>query len=244
LDVDALIPSSGRPTTSTEQSRRDSYNDAGATINATVRYCPSVTNCPWSNAQWTGSRIRFGNGFTTDDVAGHEFTHAVTEFTSGLVYKNTSGAINESLSDVFGEFVDLESGSNDNAGVRWQMGGPPNGRIRDASDPPDAGDPTASAVLRAVRSESAKSTTGGPQQQATSSVICLPTATRSTINRVWHTSGVAIFYYRPMLICSRPVQTGTTCLRRCGGCGQPGLERGPEKQPISSLSRRGDRFAQ
>jgi Zn-dependent metalloprotease len=122
---------------------RDSYNDGGATINATVRYCPSVESCPWSNAQWTGSRIRFGNGYTTDDVTAHEFTHAVTDFTSGLVYANASGAMNESFSDVFGEFVDLTNGAgDDSAAVRWDMGEDlPNGRLRSMDDPPARGDP-------------------------------------------------------------------------------------------------------
>lgn len=122
---------------------RDSYNDFGATIHGTVRYCPSVTNCPWGNAQWTGSRIRFGNGYATDDVTAHEFTHAVTDFTSALVYANASGAINESFSDVWGEFVDLNNGAgDDSAAVRWDMGEDlPNGRLRSMDDPPARGDP-------------------------------------------------------------------------------------------------------
>jgi Zn-dependent metalloprotease len=122
---------------------RDSFNGAGATIPATVRYCRSETDCPWSNAQWTGSRMRFGNGFAIDDVVGHEFTHAVTENTSGLVYANASGAINESLSDIFGEFIDLGNGfGDDSAGVRWDMGEDlPNGRIRSMDNPPARSDP-------------------------------------------------------------------------------------------------------
>ena len=46
-----------------------------------------------------------------DDVVGHELTHGVTEFSSHLFYYYQSGAINESLSDVFGEFVDLTNGA-------------------------------------------------------------------------------------------------------------------------------------
>jgi len=33
---------------------------------------------------------------------GHELTHGVTEFTAGLEYQDQSGALNESISDVFG----------------------------------------------------------------------------------------------------------------------------------------------
>ena len=35
------------------------------------------------------------------DVLGHEFTHAVTQFTAGLTYQDQSGALNESVSDAF-----------------------------------------------------------------------------------------------------------------------------------------------
>ena len=36
------------------------------------------------------------------DVATHEFTHGVTDFTSGLVYQDESGALNEAFSDILG----------------------------------------------------------------------------------------------------------------------------------------------
>jgi Zn-dependent metalloprotease len=39
------------------------------------------------------------------DVIGHELTHGVTELTAGLKYHNQSGALNESMSDVFGSLV-------------------------------------------------------------------------------------------------------------------------------------------
>ena len=40
----------------------------------------------------------------------HELTHGVTDFESHLFYFYQSGAINESLSDIWGEFVDLTNG--------------------------------------------------------------------------------------------------------------------------------------
>jgi Zn-dependent metalloprotease len=121
----------------------DSYDNNGITLNATVRYCPNPTNCPWGNAQWTGTRMRFGTGFATDDVTAHEYTHAITEFSSGLIYENASGAINESLSDIFGEFVDLSNANgNDAANVRWLIGEDlPGGSIRDMSFPTNRNDP-------------------------------------------------------------------------------------------------------
>ena len=44
---------------------------------------------------------------TADDVVAHEWGHAYTEYTSGLIYQWQSGALNESYSDIWGETVDL-----------------------------------------------------------------------------------------------------------------------------------------
>ncbi|MET1058155.1 MAG: M4 family metallopeptidase [Nocardioides sp.] len=83
---------------------RDSYDGAGAFVSATVHY-----ERDYDNAFWDGTQLVFGDGdgqifdrFTKPvDVLGHEFTHAVTERTAGLVYEGQSGALNESVSDVF-----------------------------------------------------------------------------------------------------------------------------------------------
>ncbi len=64
--------------------------------------------CP--NASWNSTYISFCPGFTTDDVTSHEWSHAYTEFTSGLIYAWQSGAINEAYSDMYGEAVDLLNG--------------------------------------------------------------------------------------------------------------------------------------
>ena len=109
-----------------------------------MRYCETTGSCPYANAYWNGSEMRFGNGFAAaDDVVGHELTHAVTEAESNLIYWGESGAINEALSDIFGEFIDLSnSGGTDTAGVRWLIGeDAPGGAIRSMSDPPLYGDP-------------------------------------------------------------------------------------------------------
>lgn len=78
-----------------------------------------------------------------DDVVGHEYTHGVTDYTSGLVYENESGAIDESFSDTWGEFVDLTNGAGtDTPAVRWLMGEDSwLGDFRDMADPPVRGDP-------------------------------------------------------------------------------------------------------
>jgi Zn-dependent metalloprotease len=65
------------------------------------------------NAFWDGSQMAYGDGdgkvfgrFTRGlDVVAHELTHGVQSFTSNLVYRGQSGALNEHLSDVFGVLV-------------------------------------------------------------------------------------------------------------------------------------------
>jgi Zn-dependent metalloprotease len=97
----------------------------------------------------------FGTGFAADDVVAHEYTHGVTQFTSDLIYQGFSGAINESFSDVWGEFVDLTNDiGNDSDDVRWRIGedisdalleliepGTSDLSFRNMADPTEFGDP-------------------------------------------------------------------------------------------------------
>ena len=84
---------------------RDSYDGQGAAVVATVHY-----QRDYDNAFWDGDQLVFGDGdgkvfdrFTKPvDVLGHELSHAVTQFTANLTYQGQSGALNESISDVFG----------------------------------------------------------------------------------------------------------------------------------------------
>ncbi len=64
--------------------------------------------CP--NAFWDGSSTNFCEGMVSDDVAAHEWSHAYTGSTHGLIYQWQPGALNESTSDVFGELIDLVNG--------------------------------------------------------------------------------------------------------------------------------------
>src|SRR5262249_9628734 len=41
------------------------------------------------------------------DIVAHELTHGVTQFTSNLEYRNESGALNESFSDMMGTSVEF-----------------------------------------------------------------------------------------------------------------------------------------
>ncbi len=88
---------------------RDSYDGEGATM-ITVNNDPAI-ECP--NANWNGVTTNYCNGVTSDDVVAHEWGHAYTEYTSGLIYQWQSGALNESYSDVWGETVDLINNRDD-----------------------------------------------------------------------------------------------------------------------------------
>ena len=120
---------------------RDSLDDAGQTLISTVHYSDYL--CP--NAFWNGSQMVYCAGLAVDDVVGHELTHGVTEKTSALLYYYESGAINESLSDIWGEFVDLSnSAGDDSTSARWLIGEDLTssvGVIRNMANPPAFGDP-------------------------------------------------------------------------------------------------------
>lgn len=125
---------------------RDGIDGAGMTTSATARWCSpdDLTNgrdgvCVYDNAFWDGSQLVFGPGMASaDDVVGHEMAHGVIEHTSNLFYAYQSGAINESLSDVFGELFDTAAPTaGDTAAKRWLVGEDLGiGTIRDMRNPP------------------------------------------------------------------------------------------------------------
>ncbi len=95
----------------------DSIDDRGMDIRSSVHY--SEGSGPYCNAFWDGTQMVYGDCDPSEtypmsadlDVVGHELTHGVTQYTADLVYLNQSGAINEGISDYFGNAIDnLESG--------------------------------------------------------------------------------------------------------------------------------------
>ena len=88
--------------------QRNSIDNQGLPLLATVHYGTEL-----NNAFWNGSQMVFGDGdgslfnrFTIAlDVIGHELTHGVTQTEAQLIYHDQSGALNESISDVFGSLV-------------------------------------------------------------------------------------------------------------------------------------------
>jgi Zn-dependent metalloprotease len=93
---------------------RNSIDNNGLKLNSTIHYDKG-----YDNAFWDGSQMVYGDGdedlppaqrlfnrFTTSlDVIGHELTHGVTQYEANLNYSNQPGALNESMSDVFGSLV-------------------------------------------------------------------------------------------------------------------------------------------
>lgn len=120
---------------------RDSYNGAGAMIRGVGHWDgPAVNDCP--NAFWNGTAVWFCDGMTVDDIVAHELTHAVTQFTAGLIYQNESGALNEAYSDIFGELLDIDATYGDGSATPWRLGEDSSiGVIRNLSNPPAHGDP-------------------------------------------------------------------------------------------------------
>ncbi len=96
------------------------------------------------NATWNGSYSTFFSGdcdefgpLTTLDVVGHEFAHGFTDFTSDLIYRNESGALNESISDILGKALEF---TYDPENANWFIGAKfvltdENDHFRDMSDP-------------------------------------------------------------------------------------------------------------
>jgi len=127
-----------------------SYNGADATMK-TINNAP--IDCP--NASWNGSTANYCTGSAADDVVAHEWGHAYTQFTSGLIYAYQSGALNESYSDIWGETIDLLNNYEDSdddqslrtacfSSDRWRMGEDASafgGAIRDMWSPTCDGDP-------------------------------------------------------------------------------------------------------
>lgn len=105
--------------------QRDSIDGNGLPLNATVHY-----DRDYNNAFWNGEQMVFGDGdgeifldFTIPiDVIGHELAHGVTQYTANLTYFGQPGALNESLSDVFGALIKQYTLGQTTAEADWLIG--------------------------------------------------------------------------------------------------------------------------
>ncbi|EGX55464.1 metalloendopeptidase [Streptomyces zinciresistens K42] len=105
--------------------RRHSIDGDGLPLVATVHY-----DRDYNNAFWNGEQMVFGDGdgevfldFTLPiDVIGHELSHGVTQYTANLTYYGQPGALNESVSDVFGALIKQYTLGQSAAEADWLIG--------------------------------------------------------------------------------------------------------------------------
>ncbi len=77
------------------------------------------------NAFWDGEHAHFGDGdcdhspLTTHEILAHEFMHGIIDHTSGLIYADEPGAINESMCDVMGHYMEWVK---DYENFSWKLG--------------------------------------------------------------------------------------------------------------------------
>lgn len=121
---------------------RNSIDGNGFALLSYVHYDVNYTN-----AFWDGTEMTYGDGdggnytpFTALDVTGHEISHGLTEFTSGLNYSYESGAMNESFSDCMGNAI--RHYGKPSGTINWLIGDEiSTSAFRSMSDPNSYGDP-------------------------------------------------------------------------------------------------------
>lgn len=104
---------------------RNSIDNAGMRLDSYVHYGEN-----YPNAMWDGRQMIFGDGdgflfsrlTQSIDVIAHELTHGVTQYTANLEYRGQSGALNESVSDVFGSLVKQWALSQKATDADWLIG--------------------------------------------------------------------------------------------------------------------------
>ncbi len=104
---------------------RNSVDDRGMRLDSSVHY-----GIGYDNAFWNGTQMVYGDGdgklftrFTVSiDVIGHELTHGVTAHEANLEYQDQPGALNESISDVFGSLVKQRTLRQTAISADWLIG--------------------------------------------------------------------------------------------------------------------------
>ncbi|MBI1733218.1 MAG: M4 family metallopeptidase [Gammaproteobacteria bacterium] len=101
-----------------ERHARNSIDGQGANMQALVRLGLDFDNAFWdaSNQIMAFGDKRIYAGAL--DVVAHEMTHAVISSTADLIYQGQSGALNESLADIFGVMVETRTQGD----ADWKVG--------------------------------------------------------------------------------------------------------------------------
>jgi Zn-dependent metalloprotease len=78
----------------------------------------------WGFGQLTMGTANNGSSEATADFVGHEYMHAVSEYTANLIYEGQSGALDESIADIFGTALERNILPNNNTpnGWNWLIG--------------------------------------------------------------------------------------------------------------------------
>jgi Zn-dependent metalloprotease len=92
---------------------RSSVDDQGLPLLSSIHFNPKPSAGGYSNAFWNGSQIAFSDGDGVNigdlskflDITAHELVHGVTQHAAKLFYAFQSGALNESMSDVYASMV-------------------------------------------------------------------------------------------------------------------------------------------
>jgi Zn-dependent metalloprotease len=109
---------------------RNGIDGAGMDVISSV-HVSDPNGRAWENAAWISTQMAYGEGgllfhpgslTSAIDVIGHELTHGVTQFTAALEYRSQSGALNESMSDVFGSLVKQHVRKETAATADWLIG--------------------------------------------------------------------------------------------------------------------------
>lgn len=193
---------------------RDSVDDKRMQLTAIVNciYSGAGPGPEWRNAVWWRNCMWFGqmslpNGTFQSyskylDVIAHELTHGVTEFTCGLVYRNQSGALNESLSDIFAVIINNYYNAGERAPVtnwNWEVGpglGSAGGCLRDLRDPTRTNDPAHMRNYKYVTwDDGGVHTNSNIHNKAAYNVL---TATEASGDPPFSPKEVALFYYLAM----------------------------------------------
>lgn len=98
--------------------------------------------------QFLYRHIWIGYDLLLDDVVCHEFTHGVSDYESHLFFEKEPGAIDESFSDMWGEWFDQTYAyddygydDDDSPGSKWLIAEDLTNSFRDMADPPQKNDP-------------------------------------------------------------------------------------------------------
>lgn len=120
---------------------RNSYNNNGIKVLSYVHF-----HTGFKNAFWDGYRITYGDGdatnnfqpLTTLDICGHEFTHAVADYTANFDYSGEPGTIEEGFADIFGTCIEFYANPSN---ANWTIGEDMGSILRSLSNPKSLNNP-------------------------------------------------------------------------------------------------------